>query len=260
MSHDDSSLKRQNSLLNARPDKTLFEGLNLEEASERAGIKLNNGGIFFKEGGFIETKVLCRDLLIHNNINLILSSKIEKIETNIDSHKIFVKGKVYEYEEVCLCTGYASENLLDLPGLSSKRGQISYVESSNEIKNLKFPVCASGYFSPKVKGFHVLGSSYSDVANETILEEEHTDNKRKLNAIHDFNVNIHDGYVGFRAVTKDRLPLIGSNKGIYVNTGHGSRGSTSSPLCAEIIADLIDNKPLPVDYEVAIALDVNRFN
>ena len=66
--------------------------------------------------------------------------------------------------------------------------------------------------------------------------------------------------MGFRAVTKDRLPLIGRNKGIYVNTGHGSRGSTSSPLCAEIIADLIDNRPLPVDHEVAIALNANRFN
>jgi tRNA 5-methylaminomethyl-2-thiouridine biosynthesis bifunctional protein len=260
MSHDDSSLKRQNSLLNARPDKTLFEELNLEEARERAGIKLNNGGIFFEKGGFIETKALCQDLLSHSNINLILSSKIEKIKTDIDNHRIFVKEEVYEYKEVCLCTGHASEDLLDLPGLSPKRGQISYVDSSKDFENLKFPICASGYFSPKVKGSHVLGSSYSDIKNDIVLEDEHADNLKKLKAIHDFNVNIHDGNVGFRAVTKDRLPLIGSDKGIYVNTGHGSRGSTSSPLCAEIIADLIDNRPLPVDHEVAIALDVNRFN
>ena len=165
-----------------------------------------------------------------------------------------------EYQEVCLCAGYTSKELLNFSGLSSKRGQISYVDSSKEFENLKFPICASGYFSPKVKSSHVLGSSYSDVTNELVLEEEHIGNKKKLKAIHDFNVNIHGGNVGFRAVTKDRLPLIGCNKGIYVNTGHGSRGSTSSPLCAEIIADLIDNRPLPVDYEVAVALDVNRFN
>ncbi len=260
MNHDDSSLKRQNSLLNARPDITLFEELNLEKASERAGIKLNNGGIFFEKGGFIETKALCKDLLSHSNINLNLSSQIEKIGTDIDSHKIFVKQEVYEYEEVCLCAGHASEDLLNLPGLSPKRGQISYVDSSKDFENLKFPVCASGYFSPKVKGSHVLGSSYSEVTNDIVLEEEHISNKKKLKAIHDFNVNIVDGNVGFRAVTKDRLPLIGINKGIYVNTGHGSRGSTSSPLCAEIIADLIDGRPLPADHEVVIALDANRFN
>ena len=38
MNHDDSSLKRQNSLLNARPDITLFEELNLE----KIGVKLND--------------------------------------------------------------------------------------------------------------------------------------------------------------------------------------------------------------------------
>ncbi len=260
MGHDDSSLKRQNSLLNARPDKELFEELSHEEASKRAGLQLNNGGIFFKKGGYIEPKALCQDLLSHNNINLKLSSTVEKINTDMDNLTLTINGEVSEYQEVCLCAGYTSKELLNLSGLSSKRGQISYVDSSKEFENLKFPICASGYFSPKIKNSHVLGSSYSDVTNELVLEEEHIGNKKKLKAIHDFNVNIHGGNVGFRAVTKDRLPLIGRNKGIYVNTGHGSRGSTSSPLCAEIIADLIDNRPLPVDHEVAIALKANRFN
>ena len=259
MSHDDVSLKRQNSLLNARSDNVLFEELNREEASKRSRLRLNSGGIFFDKGGFIKAKTLCQDLLSHKNINLILSSKIEKIHTDGDNIKIVIKGEISEYKEVCLCTGYASEDLLNLPGLSSKRGQISYVDGSKDFENLKFPLCASGYFSPKVAGSHVLGSTYSDVKNDIVLEEEHISNKNKLKAIHDFNVNILDGNVSFRAVTKDRMPLIGIKKGIYVNTGHGSRGSTSSPLCAEIIADLIDRRPLPVDHQVVKALDVNRF-
>mgnify|MGYP000848522288 FL=1 len=260
MNHDDSSLKRQNSLLEARPSNDLFEELSCEEASKRAGLKLNNGGIFFKKGGYLEAKALCQDLLSHKNINLILSSRVEKIEADGKNLTLVSEGEISEYEEVCLCAGYASENLLNFPGLSSKRGQISYVDSSKDFEKLNFPICASGYFSPRVKGSHVLGSSYSEVTNDIVLEDEHTSNKKKLKAIHDFKVNIVDGNVGFRAVTKDRLPLIGINKGIYVNTGHGSRGSTSSPLCAEIIADLIDGRPLPADHEVVIALDANRFN
>ena len=260
MSHNDSSLKRQNSLLNARPDNELFEELSHEEASKRAGLQLNNGGILFEKGGYIEPKALCQDLLSHKNVNLKLSSTVEKIDVYKNNLTLIINGEVSEYQEVCLCAGYTSNELLNFPGLSSKRGQISYVDSSKEFENLKFPICASGYFSPKIRGSHVLGSSYSDVTNYSVLEEEHISNKKKLKAIHNFNVNIHGGNVGFRAVTKDRLPLIGLNKGIYVNTGHGSRGSTSSPLCAEIIADLIDNRPLPVDYEVARALNANRFN
>tara|TARA_B110000014_G_scaffold262889_1_gene258009 strand:- start:4149 stop:5429 length:1281 start_codon:yes stop_codon:yes gene_type:complete len=258
MNHDNSSLKRQNSLLNANPEN-LFKELSREEASKRAGLELNNGGIFFDKGGFIEPKSLCLDLLRLKNINLILSSKIKDINTDGDNPKIVIKGKISKYNEVCLCTGHTSEDLLRLPGLSSKRGQISYVDSSKDFENLNFPICASGYFSPMVNGSHVLGSSYSDIKNSIVLEEEHVDNKKKLKAIHDFDVDILDGNVGFRAVTKDRMPLIGIKKGIYINTGHGSRGSTSSPICAEIIADLIDSRTLPVDTEVAIALDVNRF-
>ena len=82
MSHDDSSLKRQNSLLNARPDDELFEELSHEEASRRAGLQLNNGGILFEKGGYIEPKALCQDLLSHKNINLKLSSTVEKIDVD----------------------------------------------------------------------------------------------------------------------------------------------------------------------------------
>ena len=260
LNHDDSSLKRQTSLLNARSDDKLFEALSCEEASKKANLKLNNGGMFFKKGGFIEPKILCQSLLTHKNIYQILSTKIEKLDFDGINHKIVTNGKVIEYEEVCLCAGHTSKELIDLDGLSSKRGQISYVDSSNDFENLKFPICGSGYFSPKVNGTHIVGSSYSDIKNGDIDEEEHKSNMEKLKTIHSFDVNIVNGKVGFRAVTKDRMPLVGVKKGIYVNTGHGSRGSTSSPLCAEIIADLIDEKPLPVDDGIANALDLNRFN
>ena len=260
LSHDDSSFKRQASLLNARSDNKIFKEISCEEASKKANLKLNNGGIFFEKGGFIEPKILCQSLLDHKNINQILSTKIEKIDLDGISRKIVNKGKSIEYEEVCLCTGNASEELIDLTGLSSKRGQISYVDSSKDFENLKFPICGSGYFSPKVNGSHIVGSSYSDIKNDYINEEEHKSNMEKLKTIHSFEANITDGKVGFRAVTKDRLPLVGVKNGIYVNTGHGSRGSTSSPLCGEIIADLIDEKSLPVDNEIATALELNRFN
>ena len=130
LNHDDSSLKRQTSLLNARSDDKLFEALSCEEASKKANLKLNNGGMFFKKGGFIEPKILCQSLLTHKNINQILSTKIEKLDSDGINHKIVTDGKVIEYEEVCLCAGHTSKELIDLNGLSSKRGQISYVDSS----------------------------------------------------------------------------------------------------------------------------------
>jgi tRNA 5-methylaminomethyl-2-thiouridine biosynthesis bifunctional protein len=54
----------------------------------------------------------------------------------------------------------------------------------------------------------------------------------------------------------DRLPWM---SGLYVNTGHGSKGLLTAPLCAEIIASMLGNEPLPVDAGLARALDPNRF-
>jgi tRNA 5-methylaminomethyl-2-thiouridine biosynthesis bifunctional protein len=54
----------------------------------------------------------------------------------------------------------------------------------------------------------------------------------------------------------DRLPWL---HGLYVNTAHGSKGLLTAPLCAEIIASLLENEPLPVDVALARALDPNRF-
>ena len=54
----------------------------------------------------------------------------------------------------------------------------------------------------------------------------------------------------------DALPWF---SGLYVNTAHGSKGLLTAPLCAELIAAMLDNEPLPMDSTLARALDPNRF-
>ena len=260
MSHDDASIKRQRSLLDARQDNYLFQEFSKEEGSKKANLKLKSGGMYFEKGGFIETKRLCQDLLSHENINLFLSTKIERLDAIGSKKKVHFNAEIRDYEEICLCTGNASSELMNLSGLSSKRGQISYIKSSKDLENLKFPICASGYFSPKIDGTHIVGSTYSDINHDDVILEEHISNLEKLKVIHDYDVDIIRGKAGFRAITKDRMPLLGLKEGIYINTGHGSRGSTSAPLCAEIIADLIESRPLPVEKNVLKALDASRFN
>jgi len=48
-------------------------------------------------------------------------------------------------------------------------------------------------------------------------------------------------------------------QGLYVNTGHGSKGLLTAPLCAEIIASQLCGEPLPVDSGLMKALNPNRF-
>jgi tRNA 5-methylaminomethyl-2-thiouridine biosynthesis bifunctional protein len=54
----------------------------------------------------------------------------------------------------------------------------------------------------------------------------------------------------------EHLPWLG---GLYINAGHGSKGLLTAPLCAEIIAAMLEHEPLPVDAGLARTLDPNRF-
>jgi tRNA 5-methylaminomethyl-2-thiouridine biosynthesis bifunctional protein len=147
----------------------------------------------------------------------------------------------------------------DLQGISKKRGQVTYISTDKSLKNLQFPICAGGYLSPKSGDKHLIGSSYSKSISKELIQEEHDENLEKIRTIYDQEINLIGGRVGFRTVTKDRLPLAGVVNGIHINVGHGSKGSTSAPLCSEYIADLIDGTTLPIDSFVAEAMKPDRF-
>lgn len=48
-------------------------------------------------------------------------------------------------------------------------------------------------------------------------------------------------------------------EGLYINSGHGSRGLITAPLSGELIAAWLDDEPLPVPRDVAEASHPNRF-
>ncbi|MCY1183069.1 tRNA 5-methylaminomethyl-2-thiouridine biosynthesis bifunctional protein MnmC [compost metagenome] len=48
-------------------------------------------------------------------------------------------------------------------------------------------------------------------------------------------------------------------EGLYINSGHGSRGLITAPLSGELIAAWLDDEPLPVPRSVAEACHPNRF-
>ena len=47
--------------------------------------------------------------------------------------------------------------------------------------------------------------------------------------------------------------------GLYINSGHGSRGLITAPLSGELIAAWLHNEPLPLPRSVAEACHPNRF-
>ncbi|MEM7304523.1 MAG: bifunctional tRNA (5-methylaminomethyl-2-thiouridine)(34)-methyltransferase MnmD/FAD-dependent 5-carboxymethylaminomethyl-2-thiouridine(34) oxidoreductase MnmC, partial [Pseudomonadota bacterium] len=160
-----------------------------------------------------------------------------------------------------------------------KRGQLTYLpESSSNIHPQKI-ICADAYLTPKVDTQYVLGATFitADTSKE-LRDNEHLDNLRKVKKIipsfeYQYLEQI-DGRVAIRSVSQDRLPIVGPvanvddfqrqysdvtsgathikysdpkyYKGLYLSTAFGSRGLAWIPLCAETMACMINNEPLPI--------------
>ena len=178
------------------------------------------------------------------------------------------------------------------------RGQITQLVETPDSAALKTVVCAEGYVAPGRLGEHTLGASF-DFHNEdlTTTPEGHQGNLDLLQEISpdmarrlgDEQLDPHtlQGWAAFRCTSPDYLPIVGPLAdpeafarayavlrkdarqvpdvpcpwldGLYVNSGHGSRGLITAPLAGELLAAWINNEPLPVPRPVAEACLPNRF-
>jgi tRNA 5-methylaminomethyl-2-thiouridine biosynthesis bifunctional protein len=185
----------------------------------------------------------------------------------------------------------------DLP-LKRIRGQITRLTETPLSASLSTVVCAEGYVAPARLGEHTLGASFNFKSDDlTPTTADHLDNLQLLEEIsHDLVSRLGAdtlpsedllGFAGFRCTSPDYLPIVGplADKdafvaayavlgkdarqvpdivcpwldGLYVNSGHGSRGLITAPLSGELLAAWLDNEPLPLPRSVAEACHPNRF-
>ena len=93
-----------------------------------------------------------------------------------------------------------------------------------------------------------------------LTEAEHSLNLDNLKVIFDDDVKIESGRVGLRAVSRDHMPIVGEQDGIYINTCHGSRASITAPISAALISSFIANETPPLDKREIASLSPERFN
>jgi tRNA 5-methylaminomethyl-2-thiouridine biosynthesis bifunctional protein len=151
------------------------------------------------------------------------------------------------------------------------RGQVSFLPSQGG-KNLRIAVCKDGYITPAIEGIHCLGSSFNeDMPDPGLRVEDHEANLRRLEAMppgfaSGMSPAMLDGRVAFRAMSHDRLPILGElaekqgeSTGLFACLALGSRGMTWAALAAEIIASRITGEPMPVERNLLKVLDPLRF-
>jgi tRNA 5-methylaminomethyl-2-thiouridine biosynthesis bifunctional protein len=164
--------------------------------------------------------------------------------------------------------------------LASVRGQVTHL-AEGALPVLPFVLCREAYLTPPVKGWHSLGASYDDDQDSALRQSSQDENLAKIRSLlGDAALAPHAplaGRVGFRCVAPDRLPLVGAlpecdsgarierlrdvarRDGLYGLLGYASRGLAWAPLAAELLASQLDGEALPLEADLAAALDPARF-
>lgn len=265
--------------------------VNLDEASKLAGIDLPHDALYFPDAAWVNPQQLCKRLTTHENISVKTLTNVDSILKNNSLFEIYSNESLIDKAEILII---ANANEAQNLGINlhlktqSVRGQVSILEASKESKRLKSIICSDGYLSPVTNNQHCLGATFSaDNLNTALDEEDHQANLFKLKS---FSLPLHEnlknkikgGRVSFRCTSFDYFPLVGKLldnailktkpprpnanpeslpwvEGLYINVAHGSRGFTSAPFCAELLAQMICNEPIAMNIELAALMNPNRF-
>ncbi|WP_232305611.1 bifunctional tRNA (5-methylaminomethyl-2-thiouridine)(34)-methyltransferase MnmD/FAD-dependent 5-carboxymethylaminomethyl-2-thiouridine(34) oxidoreductase MnmC [Gilvimarinus polysaccharolyticus] len=186
--------------------------------------------------------------------------------------------------------------LTPLP-LKPIRGQISTLAATGSSTKITTALCAQGYLAPAHKGEHSLGATFNLGERDLALNPQ--DHQSNLNHLSELGENLNEvfnnpkvadiahGRAAFRCTTPDYLPIVGPvpdyqalkrdcavlsrnakavidttpsyHSGLYVNCGHGSRGLAYTPLCAQLLSDIINRECAPLVAPLAQALHPARF-
>jgi tRNA 5-methylaminomethyl-2-thiouridine biosynthesis bifunctional protein len=269
-----------------------------EEASAVLGVRPAHAGLWLPDSGWINPAALCRALIAHPLIclqencgELALAYRDSQWTASNASHTFTAPCAI-------VATGCDATQLAPLHWLPTRaiRGQTTLLPASTATRTLRAVLCHEGYIAPTRSESHCIGATFSTTDRDReVRTDDHRQNldslgeavpqwKRALDSLH---IEDLGGRTGFRCASPDYLPLTGPvpdldpflqtfaalrdnarqqipefghyMPGLYLSTGHGSRGLTSTPLCAELLASAICAEASPLSRELSRALAPARF-
>lgn len=273
--------------------------LNETQLQQVVGIPLNNAnGLYFPNAGWIAPGEICPALVEHNNINRI-EGEVAFSEYDHGWEVCNPAGRtIAKADALIIASGIDANQLAMTRHLPLKpiRGQVSYLPATAQSEKLQTVICGAGYLAPSAANTHCLGATYTLNENSPQLSpEDHRENLQQLAATDGELAALFDnlavenlpGRVAFRATTPDYLPLAGAIPVVekflenyqplsanakahipipgsywphlYINCGHGSRGMSYAPLCAELIASQITHQTPPLELDIRRAIHPARF-
>lgn len=275
--------------------------LSPQAASKVCGLDLARSGLFFPTAGSVNIPQFCKALICHPHIILRSSFNVTGLSKENDLWSVTNGTVTVTARHVILANG---ADIIDYPqtahlGIVKAQGQSTLINPA-ALDSPNIPVCGRQYLVPisvptgdepansRARTLWQTGATFhrgsfdqiirADDEQKNLLEcaallrdatqgiSQHSDKEtdpviRKLLS----GMTAQDNWVGVRATTPDRLPILGAvpdhtfysthyadlrhgrpaNRypaarylsNLYVNGGYGSRGLCVSALCARVLAD-----------------------
>lgn len=277
----------------------LAQVLDARNANALLGISQESGGYWYPGSGWLRPPAVCRALLDHPGIQLQENCGEVTLQRDGTQWQARSAGRVIAQATCAVvATGTSTQSMeqLNWLPLQSIRGQTTQIPASPGTLQLQAGLCHEGYIPPARQGSHCIGATFdvhdSDNAARTA---DHRHNIERLatavpewrEALTSLDPGSLKGRVGYRCASPDYLPAVGPVPeytafvesfadlrrnakqtithhgaylpGLYLSTAHGSRGLSSAPLTAELLASMICTEPGPLSRELSRALAPARF-
>jgi len=277
----------------------LAQVLDAAQANAALGIEQPCAGYWYPGSGWLRPAAVCEALTQHENITVLQHCGDVTLRHDGARWLACVGTQTLaEATVVVLATGtdtLAIPQCSWLP-LQMIRGQITQLPAIKGFDALRAALCHEGYIAPAREGTHSIGATFNPtLSDSTVRSSDHQENLAKLAAavpacraaLDALDPAALHGRVGYRCASPDYLPVVGPAPqlerflddfsalrqnarhvidsrgsywpGLYLNTAHGSRGLTSTPIAAELLASMICDEPLPFSRTLSRALSPARF-
>jgi tRNA 5-methylaminomethyl-2-thiouridine biosynthesis bifunctional protein len=273
--------------------ETVMRPVDARQASALAGVPLTLPGLFLPRAGWVDPKALCRAQLSSAGARVLTDMRIERVQ-RAGGHWHLEDGGgriVARASRLVLANARGMPELH--PGIETRplRGQLSLLAPSPATRALQRVLCYEGYVTPAMAAGHVCGASFVRGDTGTDLRaEEHAAILAALERVWPGACPGEPPPMTGRAAVRynapGRLPLAGPLPnmaefdriygdlhhgrpardypdapclpGMYASLAHGSRGLTTVPLAAELVASLMHGDPLPLPRDLVEALHPAR--
>ena len=273
--------------------------LTPEAATAYLGVAPSTAGLWLPGSGWLNPPRLCQKLLQHPLIEVCEQTGAITLHRNDGRWCAMQGEKTIATAPCAVVTtGIETlrQPELDWLPLQPVRGQTTVVPANESSSTLRAVLCHHGYIAPADAGAHCIGATFGPGDTSTrVVDEEHRANLGHLAGavptwqpwLEKLNVNTLTGTARLRCASNDYLPVVGQVPcrtsfleryaglrkkgrqvidergdylpGLYVSTGHGSRGLTSTPLSAELLASRICLEVGPLSRKLCRALSPGRF-